>query len=91
MSASAEELAFTARARAHLDLCNAQSEQVAAEQVSMSQLYAAARYCAFMCTRANSSGAEMTARRDEAVNIFGQQFIEMFMQSYDEFAQNFPK
>ncbi len=86
-----EELAFTDRVKAHLDTSNAQSETAVPENVAMSSLYAAARYCAFVCTRANGSGAEMAARRDEAMEIFGRQFADMFGSCYDEFARQFPK
>ncbi len=86
-----EEIAFTDRVKAILDISNTQSETAIPENVAMSSLYAAARYCAFVCTRANGSGAEMAARRDEAMEIFGRQFSEMFMTCYDEFARQFPK
>ena len=84
-----EELAFTARAKAHIDICNAQSEHAHAEDVALSALYAAARYGAYLCLNGNGSGEQMAARRAEATLMFEEQFRQMFHDCYDEFSSNF--
>lgn len=87
--ATAEEQAFIARVGEHIDLSNTQARSAPGQQVSMSALYAAARYCAWMCRGSNASGEQMTARRGEAMTIFGQQFATMFGDCYDEYARDF--
>ncbi|HTM80808.1 DUF3144 domain-containing protein [Asticcacaulis sp.] len=84
-----EELAFTARAKAHIDICNEQSASAHAEDVALSALYAAARYGAYLCINGNGSGEQMAARRAEATLMFEEQFRQMFHDCYDEFASNF--
>ncbi len=89
--ASEEELKFTARAKAHIDLCNEQSAQAIGEDVALSAMYAVARYAAYLCIGANTSGTQMTSRRDEAQGVFGDQFRQMFLDCYDEFARDFDR
>ena len=84
-----EEVAFTARAKAHIDICNEQSASAHAEDVALSALYAAARYGAYLCINGNGSGEQMAARRAEATLMFEEQFRQMFHDCYDEFASNF--
>jgi hypothetical protein len=86
---TSEKLDFTARAKAHIDLCNEQSAHAHGEDVALSAMYAAARYTAYLCTGANISGAQMAGRREEALAIFDDQFRQMFLDCYDEFARNF--
>ena len=86
-----EEPTFTERAKAHIDLSNTQSHKAPADQVAMSMLYAAARYCAHLCIRGNASGVEMFERRDEAAKIFDAQFHQMFLDCYDEYARRFDR
>lgn len=87
--ASQDEQAFLARISEVIDLCNEQAESAPADQVSMSTLYAAARYCAWRCSHSNSSGQQMAARREEAMRIFRDQFQRMFAEAYDEIAADF--
>ncbi|MDV6332373.1 DUF3144 domain-containing protein [Asticcacaulis sp. 201] len=89
--ASQEELDFTGRAKAHIDLCNAQSAHAHSEDVALSAMYAAARYTAFLCLGANTSGEQMAGRREEALAIFDDQFRQMFLDCYDEFARDFDR
>ncbi len=87
--ASEDELKFTARAKAHIDLCNEQSAHAIGEDVALSAMYAAARYAAYLCMGANASGSQMASRRDEALTVFNDQFRQMFKDCYDEFARDF--
>ncbi len=87
--ASADDQAFLDRISEVIDLCNRQAESAQADQVSLSTLYAAARYCAWRCRYANTTGQQMTGRRDEAMKVFGDQFLRMFADAYDEIAAEF--
>ncbi len=87
----ADDQAFIERAMTHIELNNQQAGQARGEDVAMSSLYAAARYCAWMCTGANQTGEQMAARRAEAMTIFSEQFAQMFGDCYDDYTRNFPK
>ncbi len=80
-----EEQAFLQRAAEQIELCNFQARDVPGEKVVMSALYGVTRYAAHLCHVRQPTPAAMTAQRDQAIQMFSEEFTRMFSNWYDHY------
>ena len=81
---------FYKRADAHIHLSNEQiSEEAGIGKVSASQMYASARFNAWVSACNCDSGKEMSNVRAETLEYFVNEYSKMLEENLDEYIENF--
>lgn len=81
---------FYERADAHIHLSNDQiSETATSGQVSASNMYATARFNAWISACGWNNGQEMAASKQETLDYFVNEYRKMLEENLDEYIQNF--
>lgn len=81
---------FYERADAHIHLSNDQiSEKVTQGKVSASNMYATARFNAWVSACGWSSGEEMAASKQETIDYFVVQYRKMLEENLEDYIDNF--
>lgn len=83
--------AFWERANASINLANDQCNTAHPNEVSASNLYAAARFNAFIVAKTTGNAQNMKGERDRALEYFTDQFRQMMAANLDDFVANFDK
>ena len=86
--AEQQDPTFFERADAHIALSNEQLRTKEGPRVAASTAFAAARFNAWMCANINGTPERMAARRDEAEKGFVEEYRRMFLDSYDDYTNN---
>ncbi|OEC32572.1 Protein of unknown function [Pseudomonas cuatrocienegasensis] len=82
--------AFYERADAHILLSNGQiSEDIGRGKVSASNMYAAARFSAWVSACGWSNGQEMAEAKQETLDYFVSEFRKMLEENLDDYIENF--
>ena len=82
---------FWQRADQVINLANEQSKEVTPGEVSSSLLYAAARYNAFTAAATAKNIDALIKNKEEAIRYFSNQYYEMFVESIDDWIENYEK
>lgn len=81
---------FYKRADAHIHLSNDQiSEEAGIGNVSASQMYASARFNAWVSACNCNSGKEMSEAKAETLEYFVNEYSKMLEENLDEYIDNF--
>ena len=70
---------------------NAQCDVAPRTKVAAAAMFAAARFNVFVLASTVKSGAELAARREEAVAYLTDQFGRMLRDNFDEYERNFDR
>ncbi len=83
---------FYDRAEAHIQLSNNQLEETAnGERVSASNMFAAARFNAWISAYGRISGDQLAVDKEEIVDYFLTQYRKMLEDNIDDYIQNFDR
>ncbi|MCZ4287180.1 DUF3144 domain-containing protein [Marinobacter salarius] len=81
---------FYERADAHIHLSNDQiTTEVGIGKVSASNMYATARFNAWVSACGWNSSEEMAAAKDETLEYFVAEYRKMLMENLDDYIENF--
>jgi len=81
---------FYARADAHIHLSNDQiSENVGKGKVSASNMYATARFNAWVSACGWHSGQELADAKQESLEYFVTEYRKMLEENFDDYIENF--
>ena len=81
---------FYARADAHIHLSNNQiSEKIGVGKVSASNMYATARFNAWVSACGWNSGQEMAKAKQETLEYFVTEYRKMLNENLDDYISNF--
>jgi hypothetical protein len=81
---------FYERADAHIHLSNSQiTQEIGRGKVSASNMYATARFNAWVSACGWSSGQEMAEAKPETLEYFVEEFRKMLEENLDEYIENF--
>jgi len=82
--------AFYERADAHIHLSNGQiTEEIGKGKVSASNMYATARFNAWVSACGWNSGQEMAEAKQETLEYFVREFRKMLEENLDDYIENF--
>ncbi len=82
--------AFYERADAHIHLSNSQiTEEIGKGKVSASNMYATARFNAWVSACGWNSGQEMAEAKQETLEYFVSEFRKMLEENLDDYIENF--
>jgi len=82
--------AFYERADAHIHLSNSQiTEEIGKGKVSASNMYATARFNAWVSACGWNSGQEMAEAKQETLEYFVREFRKMLEENLDDYIENF--
>jgi hypothetical protein len=87
--ANGYDQAFFDRADALIDLANQQCRSDEPGKVSASFMYAAARFGAWISASNCSSGSDLAAHREEALDYFTAQYRKMLAENLDDYIGRF--
>jgi hypothetical protein len=82
---------FWNRANALINLANDQCDAAHPNEVASSNMYAAARFNAFIVAQSTGSAEKMQSEKAQALEYFVDQFRRMMENNLDDFAANFDK
>ncbi len=81
---------FYERADAHIHLSNDQiNERATLGKVSASNMYATARFNAWVSACGWNNGKEMAASKQETLDYFANEFRKMLEENLDDYTENF--
>lgn len=80
---------FWQRADQFINLANQQSQEVSPGEVSVSMLFAAARYNAFIAAATAKNIDELKKNKEEAIRYFSNQYYEMFAENIEDWIENY--
>ncbi|MCX4026829.1 DUF3144 domain-containing protein [Endozoicomonas sp. SM1973] len=89
MSNYTKDHEFFKRADEIISLANTQCDSTANESVSLSLLFAAARFNAFIVASSVRNIEELKAEKPEAVKYFKEQYEKMLVENIDEYIKNY--
>ena len=89
MSDETQDNAFWERADEIINLANQQAEDVESDDVSLSLLYATARFNAFLIASSAEKADDIKAGKDAAVEYFTEQYSQLLIDNIDEYIENF--
>ncbi|WP_020396594.1 DUF3144 domain-containing protein [Thiolinea disciformis] len=89
MSEEIDESFYT-RADAHIELSNQQiHENTDGEKVSLSMMYAAARFNAWLSATGYNSAQELKKAKAEQMKYFMGEYRQMLEENFDDYIENF--
>jgi hypothetical protein len=82
---------FYRRADAHIDLANEQVAEVSRGKVSVSFMYAVARFNSWVTACKADSAEDLRAGKEESVEYFVSQYRAMLIENLDDYIEHFDK
>lgn len=89
MSNSTPDQEFWNRINAIINQANAQCDSASPNAVSVSTMYAAARFNAFIAANSTGSAENLKAEKQRALDHFTEQFRKMMDENLDDFIAHF--
>ncbi len=82
---------FYERADAHINLSNAQLNEIGSGQVAASMMFSLARFNSWISAGGYKSGEEMADERNIIIEYFTTQYLNMLEENVDDYIANFDK
>lgn len=91
MSTTKTDDEFYKRADEVINLANKQCDTISSSKVSASLLFAASRFNAFIVTSMSTNVEQLKRDKNEAIQYFTDQYIQMLTENLDENIKNYER